>query len=428
MAALYQHGDPAFYNGLLRWWGIRPYAYPFADTEAVFMAFDCWRQGTDVLVPNACMGGGLYTYSPLLLRASLPLGAADRIWFGFALCVTFVLALSLLPPCKSGSEWAARSLAALSTATVFAVERANLDIAVFLMTVLGVWLTVRSDGWRFLGYSVFVLAAAAKFYPVGLLLLAARERPQIAIAAGVLGLITIGILIVEIADASVLVPVGSPFKDMFGARNLPLAIGLLIAPVDAAEAEGILRAPIGLPGKIVMAVMLLAATRIAFLSLRRDIVRWPQIGGAEGAFLVAGCVLIVGCFFAAQNVGYRAIFLMMMMPGLFALSRTESVDGSGRPYRALIIGVMLLLWEEFFHHLETALQPFLAQIVNPQAIEFNFWLGRELLWWWVTARLAALVAAFALTSPLLKKLRGRAIEHTSAGNGPAGQEGERGTC
>lgn len=408
MALLYQHGDPAAYADLLRWWGIKPFAYPFVDAESVFQAFDCWRRGTDVIVPNSCMGGGPYTYSPLLLHAALPLGPDDRVWFGFAACIAFLLVLSLLPPSKSLGEWTVRILAVLSTAAVFAVERANLDLVIFLMTVLGVWLAARNDGWRLLGYGVFVLAAAAKFYPLGLLLLAARERPPIAIAVGVMGCAALAILL-SIADG-VLVPVGNPFTDMFGARNVPLVIGLLIAPVDDAEADGILRAPLGVSGTIVMTVMILAAAWIAGRRLRTDIISWPRLSAVEAAFLAAGCVLIVGCFFAAQNIGYRAIFLLLVLPGLFALSRIETGDESRRRHGILIIGVMLLLWEEFIHHLEIRLQPALAHIINPQSLEFTFWLGRELLWWWVVARLAALLAALVLNSPLLRRVR-RAVEN-----------------
>jgi hypothetical protein len=355
----------------------------------------------------------------LLLQASLPLGADDRVWFGFALGITFLLSLTALPACRSRGECAASILAVVSTATIFALERANLDIVIFLMAVLGIWLVVRTDGWRFLGYGIFVLAAAAKFYPAVLLVLAVRERPRVAFAAGVFILAAIGLLTLlgtgNGAGSSVMVPVGNPFKDMFGARNLPLVMGLLIAPADGLSADQILEGPLALPGKILMSVMLLGTAWIASRSVRRDRTNWEVLGHAEAAFLVAGAALITGCFFAAQNVGYRAIFLLLVLPALFALSRTGKSDGGHRAYLVLIIGVVLLMWEEFFHHLEVMLQPAVSQIILPQSFEFGFWLGRELLWWWVIARLIALLAAFGLSSPFFLNLRGL-TERSRQGN------------
>lgn len=119
---------------------------------------------------------------------------------------------------------------------------------------------------------------------------------------------------------------------------------------------------------------------------------------AQAAFLVAGAALIVGCFFAAQNIAYRAIFLLMTLPGLVALARA---DADRRRSRILLIaGVLFVMWEEFFHHQATALQPAMANVILPAAAEFTFWLIRETVWWWVIARLAALLAAFALSTPL----------------------------
>src|ERR1700732_2860442 len=37
-----------------------------------------------------------------------------------------------------------------------------------------------------------------------------------------------------------------------------------------------------------------------------------------------GSVLIVGCFFAGQNVGYRGIFLLLVLPGLLGVARNAT--------------------------------------------------------------------------------------------------------
>ncbi len=403
MAALFRSGDQDLYFRLLKGWGILPFARPFLDTESVLRAIECWGQGFDVWNPTPCMNGGWYSYSPLLLHAApLGIGPDDRLAFGFPLVIAFLLSLSALPPCRSWGEVGARVLAVLSAATVFAVERANLDIVVFLLAMLGVCLAVRRDGWRHAGYGVFILAAILKFYPAVLLLLALREHPKIVAATGAAAAIAAAVLLFPsgggAAEAVKLLPVGSPYTDMFGAMNLPL--GLIVLPMapPGVPWEEVLRMPFPVAAQVMLGALILIAAVIAWRNVRHDVERWPALTPAQAAFLVAGAALIVGCFFAAQNIAYRAIFLLMTLPGLVALARA---DADRRRSRILLIaGVLFVMWEEFFHHQATALQPAMANVILPAAAEFTFWLIRETVWWWVIARLAALLAAFALSTPL----------------------------
>lgn len=61
--------------------------------------------------------------------------------------------------------------------------------------------------------------------------------------------------------------------------------------------------------------------------------------------------------------------------------------------------------EEFFHHFVTALQLHLASVMTPGILDFPFWFAREMVWWWVVARLCSLVVAFVLSTPLAQSLR-----------------------
>jgi len=73
---LYLYGPPGVYFALLEGLGVPVWQYPFVDLQSVLQAIDCARQGVDVTLPNPCMGGGLFQYSPLVLKAAaLPLGA-----------------------------------------------------------------------------------------------------------------------------------------------------------------------------------------------------------------------------------------------------------------------------------------------------------------------------------------------------------------
>ena len=388
MALFHAHGDRALYAAILEGWGILPYAYPFLDIESILKAIDCRGQGVDVWAPNACMGGGWYSYGPLLVRASVfGLDAGDRLALGFLIAIGFFLALSALPPCRSWAE-----VAVLSAASVFAVERANLDAALFILTVCGVHLVLLPGGFRWAGYGAFVFAALLKFYPAVLMILAARERWRTLAVTGAAAVAGLAALLAfaggDVATSLRVSPYGSPYTDLFGARNLPL--GLIALPMAAPETyDEVLRSPLPPPALAVYALLAALAATVACRSLRRDMAGWPALPDGHAAFLVAGAVVIAGCFFATQNIAYRAIFLLLTLPGLFALARAD-----GR-YRLLIAGIVFLLWEEFFHHL----------VAGPA--EIGFWLFREAVWWWAVARLASLLGAFLLSCPAGRAIRER---------------------
>ena len=103
--------------------------------------------------------------------------------------------------------------------------------------------------------------------------------------------------------------------------------------------------------------------------------------------MVIGSAVIAGCFFAGQSIGYSGIFLLLVIPGLLALSRSGV-----RELRALCLGsaivIVLLMWGECLRH----------------ALDggFGFWLLRELGWWWSVRVILTLVADFLRGSPVLR--------------------------
>jgi hypothetical protein len=160
--------------------------------------------------------------------------------------------------------------------------------------------------------------------------------------------------------------------------------------VENAAAPSRFAAPVGwgvtagLYGGLAGAALAICRRLLLFAELRAAIAELPD---AERVFMVIGSAVIAGCFFAGQSIGYRGIFLLLVMPGLLALSRAGS-----RERRALCLGsaivIVLLMWGECLR----------------QALDggFGFWLLRELGWWWSVSLMLALVAAFLRESPVLR--------------------------
>jgi hypothetical protein len=100
---------------------------------------------------------------------------------------------------------------------------------------------------------------------------------------------------------------------------------------------------------------------------------------------LAGALVTVFCFCAAQNVYYRAIFLVLTLPGLWAARRL-----------GMAAAILALLWEAPLRLMARHLQIGLA-----------FWIGRESLWWWLIIQFGAMLicAARAETGRLSGEMR-----------------------
>jgi len=369
---------------------------PFNDFEAVLQAGACWRAGVNVYGPSACMHGGIFNYSPLLLH--LPVGPQDTVAGAVALGVGFLLALAALPVAASRAELLMRVGAACSGTVIFALERGNLDVAIFLATLLGVAL-LRVNRWAaLLGYGVFGLAAACKFYPAVLLGLMVRERGAQILAAAV-AVVALGVLFgahfaQAMAAAMRVMPVGLPFRGIFGAADIPFGLALLrympaltLYPNAAQYLAGVYH-----PNAVDM--MQLATRILTIAGLVVGIKTAPvykktfrSLDEEKSLLLTAGAMVMVFCFYMAQNIPYRAIFLLLTLPGLWAMAGQRRVGW-------LLGAVFILLWEDFLRNMVTvganwALPP--AWAFYP---EFGFFLFSEILWWWVVIQLTGLIVCF----------------------------------
>jgi hypothetical protein len=128
-----------------------------------------------------------------------------------------------------------------------------------------------------------------------------------------------------------------------------------------------------------------------------------SLNGLERITLVIGSAVIGGCFFAGQSIGYRGVFLLLVLPGLLAISRRPA----SRDLRALGFGtsvvIVMLMWGECLRlALYRALElPGLPAIVAGP-VKVSFWLIRELGWWWTVSVMLTMLVDFLWGSPVLR--------------------------
>ena len=294
------------YYALAGAWGAAPFRTPFLDTHAVTAAVECHRLGFDVYVQNPCdVFGRVHGYSPVWLwLAVLPITTAWDNALGLGLVLLFLIALAFLPAGRTWPHTALITLGVVSSATMFALERANVDLLMFVMAMLAVRL-------RTTGYAVSLLSGMLKFYPIVLLILAVRERlvTCLVIWAAAGGVIALWFALDghAILRGMANIPSTQPFDDnVFGAHNLPFGLAELAALSHAWA-------------MVLQAVLLVVVLGIAAMMCRR--VQVHALTEMEREYLLAGSVLLVSCFVMAQNVSYRGIYLLFVLPALVAYWR-----------------------------------------------------------------------------------------------------------
>jgi len=340
--------------------------------------------------------GRPHVYSPLWL-AIVPDGWGVGVtgWVGASLDLVFLLSLAAVLRPRTAKELLILGSAAVSPMTVYALERANNDLIIFLLVICGAMLFALPRPYRLLSYGLFVAAALLKYYPLALLVLAAREGRRdglVIAAAATLALVFFAVAFYpELSLAAACIPTGaSYFTDAFSARNLPFGFA-------EAMGEGVSRTLI--EASLLAALSGLAVARAVRTArlLGPEQIDWTA---SETLFLAIGGLLIVVCFFAGQNVNYRGIFLLPALSGLVCLRRSAKDRDVRRFYGQMIAAVLFVMWEECFRRaLHAIVSPVPSDGLSSRT-EVFFWIGRELVWWWLVVGLAALVLSYLRRLPL----------------------------
>jgi Glycosyltransferase family 87 len=393
-ALLWTTGQRTIAEDIVRFFGVKPAPFPFFDTHAVLAAAECQQRGVDVYVVNPCDAWGrLHVYSPLWLTL-IPgaIGTPATPWVGAALDLLVILALPFLLRPRTTNELAIFAAAALSPVMLYALERANNDLVVFLLVLAAALLqTAATRGWRFCSYGVLIGAALLKYYPAVLLVLAGRERRRDAVLIAFVSVAAAALFAYAYAEvlgrALANIPHLPYFTASFSAKNLPFGLAVEMFRLPAIAALVIYAA---------MCAVALVWLRRAAAALDAADLDWAS----DDARLAAiGAIVIVGCFFAGQNDYYRCVFFLFTLPALTRWRRQTTPAGSAvhQLLTRLLTAIVFLMWSEFFHRAPIGLFGDRAGFYPAML----FWLLREFVWWWVIAGLGAIALGFVRRLPVL---------------------------
>jgi hypothetical protein len=270
--------------------------------------------------------GRPHVYSPLWLYLDIfPIVTSWTTPFGLTLDLAFLASLLMLPPARHVVGAMVIAAAVASPSVAYALERANIDLLIFLLAMLACWLSMRSAEIRPFGIAVAVLAAGLKVYPVVILILAWRERWARCLVLAALAMLVLGTYVffdrIDLERAMRLVP-----RTEYGAFRMPFGIAVKMGWPDWSRTW------------IQAGLMLLMATG-AWRGSRELQPRLLRLTEAERVFLTVGAILCVGCFLAGPSNGYRSILFLFVLPGLIALA-TAAGDDLSRTIVALVVAVM----------------------------------------------------------------------------------------
>ena len=266
-----------------------------------------------------------------LVTGTMGLTLADTAWLGTLLIgLTLASTMLLLRP-ANWSQGRVLLLVLVSPPLLFAINRANHDLVVFVI-MCGALACFRGVGVprRALGVVLLAVAAALKYFPLAavVLLLDARTRRELLGWGLLYGLVLVlawPSLEAGLRNAVSLSPAPS-WLYAFGAPVIFRNVGIV--------------APIG---------WLLAG----FL-LYAGVVGWPSIktrnpAPAEGAGrdqereFACGAVMIVGCFLHGSSYLYKMVFALWLLPWLWR----ATLAGNDERWRKATLGLLLaVLWFE----------------------------------------------------------------------------------
>jgi len=383
LALLRAAGADTLYAAFFRLWGVdinfTPY-FPFVDFHEILAAMQCHRQGVDVFLEDPCDAlGRVHVYSPVwLMPAFTGLGPADTPWMGALWVIAFVAMVAWIANAKTGRETAIYLLALLSPASLFALERANIDLIMFLLVVGAAFAFCRSPLGRLVAYGMIGLAASLKFYPIAAMSLALYERKSRFIAVAVASVAAVAVFASAIwSDLEKIwpnIPRPGPTIEAWGGLNLFEGELIVLTAVWRGHGDA-LRTFV----TIQYIIAILASVGLSLHLAQQLRSRGWSLGALnpETALFVAGGLIIVFCFFSGKNGAYRGVWLITLLPFLIRRWR-ESRPGDVVPPVLWGRGIALLLVLLWFEALRrNAIDAFGTYVAG----RFAVGLIREPAWW-----------------------------------------------
>jgi hypothetical protein len=388
------------YFGAMHRLGIPAFEIPFFDLHTPLSWLECAEKGIDVFHANPCQPGYVVSYGPIILAlAGSGLSTADSLWLGVTVSgIALISILWLLRPTTLGQS-AICAAAIVSSSVMFAAERANLDIIIFLWLLASAALLCGSRAARLGGYALLLIIGLVKFYPLAALGIAVRERTRIFLTICAISAVSVAVYLAvygpEIRLALTRIPVTISPTDFNSFGILDFAITTVRWTTGIALTKG---DPWYNFGRV--ALLLLGA------GLSYRVKCWFQtlgvtLGGTrfEITLFILGALVISFCFFFGSNISYRCVLLVLCVPLLLTSMSAPSMNAISKGVAGTQVVLMIVvLWAPaIFYNI-----PYEVSVIHTLAYGVARFLV-EVAKWAVVISLTAALWQVLFESPLLAR-------------------------
>lgn len=325
------------------WLGVPSGPSLFFDARNLTAAWECERLGYDTLYESPCdpQGRPLNYTRAWLLFGVLGFDQSHTIPLAVVLIGAMFLTFSILVGRVPAGTGLVLSAAVCSPAIMLAVERTNLDVALFSLVALSIiawrsWPSVAPVASPVLVLGAAVLKVYGVFALPAFVLTRQRRAARTALVCIALFVVYAALNLRDIAHIARIAPQGVLYS--YGARILPAHLYHLAGP-DGWAGPGILKQFIaGIP-------LVLMTGALALLVRRRHgtIAEVPVGDTSPLLALHVGTLIFLGTFAAGNNFDYRLVFLLLTFPQLLLWVGAPAHRLSSLAAAALV-GILVLLW------------------------------------------------------------------------------------
>jgi hypothetical protein len=317
----------------------------FSDMRGLISGVESSRAGLDPLVMNPADPWHRPMNYPRiwLLLEKTGLSQAHLRPLGFAVVSAFYLAATgLVVQKKSDRKAVAVWLAALlSPAVLLGVERANIDLVMFVLLAVAIaGLGLEPMAKRVPFYVIMFLAAALKLFPALAMVTFLRERMKVCLMLmTVFGLAFLVYIAATFGDVTTMLRYTEHFT------HISYGNMVLFDHIDKNVCQKELHFALGSSFvKIAGWVTTMIALAAGFFAFRRKVGAPAYSNGRYLSLFRAGAGIYVGTYLQGYNFDYRLIFLLFMLPQLMEWGGQQATGGLSR---FTLVLVLVALWSEF---------------------------------------------------------------------------------
>ena len=290
----------------------------FSDWNVILNANICHERNYDVYINNPCdPWGRKHVYGAVLLHLPLIVSFPKFYSLIFPIIVNLIFIYVSVSFFKFENKIKYFSLFffVLSPSFILAIERANIDIIIFLILVL-----IAFNKNILLNYFFLILISIMKFYPISLISIFLFEKglKKVFINITLISIIILGILFFQIDQLKDVINNSKAFKaGGIYSFSYDALIGYIsnIKIVMFEKNFSWIKYIIFFISAI-LPLIITAKIYLNFIFINKDIQKLFSNNFYENRLYILSSIIVVCCYFAFSNYIYREIFILGLIPFL----------------------------------------------------------------------------------------------------------------